>query len=51
MSQYKQIQEYKEFEFLKLPKTKKELFKSIHQSYRVQREYEDKEFDEINLIN
>ena len=46
-----QIQEYKEFEFLKLPKTKKELFKSIPQSYRVQREYEDKEFDEINLIN
>ena len=46
-----QIQEYKEFEFLKLPKTKAELFKSIPQSYRIQREYEEKEFDEINLIN
>ena len=47
----KQIQEYKEFNHLKLPKTKAELFKSIPQSYRIQREYEEKEFDEVNLIN
>jgi len=47
----KQIQEYKKFNHLKLPKSKAELFKSIPQSYRVQREYEEKEFDELNLIN
>ena len=47
----KQIQEYKEFNLIKLPKTRAELLKTTPQSYRIQKDYEDKEFDEVNLIN